>query len=319
MLIQLATALAIPTAATSAPPSPSPVPVAVQASAAVPASVPPPPTAAQQANSEEIIVQGMRVNKQKVREFIRAVTEAPYEGQLGRFHAPACPVAMGLPETQDARVAARMREVAAAAAIPVAAEPCKPNIFVIVTPDKRAALDELDHRYPMYFNGMTSKQVAALKASSAPALAWQVSSRLSADGLPLEKPLGADYYRVTGTFNPSRTHASTEPTFLVSVVVIDLKAAGGLTTTELADYATMRTFAATDPARIVATGAPTILGVLAQPDDKPLPVTLTYWDLAFLKSLYATDNAYYARYQRGDMEAVIEEELERSRAVAERD
>ena len=53
----------------------------------------------------------------------------------------------------------------------------------------------------------------------------------------------------------------------------------------------------------------------AQPDDKPLPVTLTYWDLAFLKSLYATDNAYYARYQRSDMERVIQEELQRSRSI----
>ena len=309
MLIQLATALATPTAAAAAPPSPAAPPMPVQvASASVPAPAPP-------ASSEEIVVQGMRVNKQKVREFIRAVTEAPYEGQLGRFHAAACPVAMGLSDIQNARVAGRMRQVAQAAGIRVAPLHCKPNIFVIVTADRRAALDELDRRFPMYFNGMNSREVAALKASTAPAVAWQVSSRLSADGQPLEKPLGVDYYRVSGTDNPSRIRSVTEPTFLVSVVAIDLKAAGGLTTTELADYATMRTFASTDPERIVRTGAPTILGVLAQPDDKPLPVTLTYWDLAFLKSLYATDNAYYARYQRSDMERVIQEELERSRSI----
>ncbi len=275
----------------------------------------PPPQATAVPGGDEIIVQGMRVDRKKVRDFIRAVTEAPYEGQLGRFHAPACPAAMGLPDLQNARVVHRMRQVAAAAGIRVAPERCKPNIFVIVAGDKRAALDELGRRFPIYFNGMTSREVEALKTSAAPAVAWQVSSRLSSDGLPLEKPLGADYYRVSGTENPSRIRAVTEPTFLVSVVVIDLKAAGGLTTTELADYATMRTFAATDPERIVRTGAPTILGVLGQPDDKPLPVTLTYWDLAFLKSLYATDNAYYARYQRDDMERVIRQELERSRSA----
>jgi hypothetical protein len=283
------------------------------ASAAAATSAPSP---AGSATDEEIVVQGMRVNKQRVRDFIRAVTDVPYEGQLGRFHAAACPVAMGLSDVQNARVAERMRQVAAAAGIKVATSPCKPNIFVIVTPDKRAALDELDHRFPMYFNGMSSKEVAALKASTAPAVAWQVGSRLSADGQPLEKPVGVDYYRVSSVENPSRIRGVTEPTFLVSVVVIDVNAARGLTTTELADYATMRTFAATDPDRVVKTGAPTILGVLAQPDDKPLPVTLTYWDLAFLKSLYATDNAYYARYQRSDMERVIAEELERSRTAS---
>ena len=96
---------------------------------------------------------------------------------------------------------------------------------------------------------------------------------------------------------------------------IDIKAADGLTTTELADYAAMRTFAATDPERVVSTGVPTILSVLGQPDDKPMPVTLTYWDLGLLKALYSTDNAYYARYQRGDMERVVREELERSGAA----
>jgi hypothetical protein len=313
MLIQLATALAIPTAASAAPPAPAAVPAPMAAPAA-PAQVAAPPLQPSQ-DQEQIIVQGVRVNKQQVRDFIRAVTEAPYEGQLGRFHAAACPVAMGLTDVQNARIAVRMRQVASAAGIRVASASCAPNIFVIVAADKRAALDELDRRFPMYFNGMSSKAVNALKASTAPAVAWQVSSRLSADGLPLEKPLGADYYRVSGTENPSRIRSATEPTFLASVVVIDLKAAGGLTTTELADYAAMRTFAATDPERITKTGAPTILGVLAQPDDKLLPVTLTYWDLAFLKSLYATDNAYYARYQRGDMERVIQEELQRSRSI----
>ena len=186
MLIQLATALAIPTA-TAVPPPPHPAPAMTVQVAAASAPAPAAP-----ATGEEIIVQGMRVNKQQVREFIRAVTEAPYEGQLGRFHAPACPVAMGLADAQNARVAARMRQVAEAAGIRVARQPCKPNIFVIVAGDRRAALDELDRRFPMYFNGMSSREVAALKASTSPAVAWQVSSRLSADGQPLEKPLGAD-------------------------------------------------------------------------------------------------------------------------------
>ena len=118
--IQLATALAIPTAAAAIPPSPAAPAMPVQVAAA---SAPAP---AASASGEEIIVQGMRVNKQQVREFIRAVTEAPYEGQLGRFHAPACPVAMGLPDIQNARVAARMRQVAQAAGIRVARSRASP-------------------------------------------------------------------------------------------------------------------------------------------------------------------------------------------------
>jgi hypothetical protein len=93
---------------------------------------------------------------------------------------------------------------------------------------------------------------------------------------------------------------------------VDLEAVGGLTTTELADYAEMRTLVATDPERVVKIGAPTILGVLAQPDDRLLPVTLTSWDFGLLKAIYSTDNSAYARYQRGDIDQVVRQELQKS-------
>jgi hypothetical protein len=95
MLMQLATALAIPTAASAAPPAPAAAPPPAPVAAPQTAESPGPPPESQ----EQIIVQGVRVNKQQVRDFVRAVTDAPYYGQLGRFHAPACPAAM-MPRTR---------------------------------------------------------------------------------------------------------------------------------------------------------------------------------------------------------------------------
>ena len=299
VLAALGGAIAAPAADGPAPPPTS--------AAAQPSTTPP--------QSDEIVVQGTRVGKEEINAFIKAVTQAPFEGQLGRFDSPACPTAMGLSRVQNAAVIDRMRRVAAAAGVRVAPARCKPNIFVIVAPDKKEAIEGLNRRYPAYFTDMSSRDVNRLATGPAPAVAWQVSSMLSADGQPLARPVGTDYYRVQGTENPSRIRSPTKPTFVVSVVVIDVKAAAGLTVTELADYAAMRTLAATDPDRILKTGAPTILGVLAQPDNAVLPLSLTYWDLAFLKSLYSTDNAYFARYQRGDMGRVIEQELKRSRTA----
>jgi hypothetical protein len=277
------------------------------------------PGAAQQVSppqsDQTIIVEGTRINGRQIRDFVDAVTKAPYDGQLGRFHEPVCAAAVGLTAAQNSAVAKRMRNVASATGIRVASDPCTPNILVIVAPDKKAAIEELDHRFPIYFSGMSSSEVRALESSPAPAIAWQIGNRISADGTQLSKPIGRDYYMVTSSANPSRIRAATAPTFLASMVVVDLKAAAGLTTTELADYAAMRTFAATDPDRIVKTGAPTILGVLGQSDDKELPLTLTYWDLAFLRSLYTTDNSYYARYQSGAMEQVIRKELKHSSPI----
>lgn len=268
--------------------------------------------------SSEIVVQGTRVGKEQIRDFVKSVTKAPFDGQVARFDRPACPSSMGLTPAQNAAVAKRMRNVASAAGIRLAPAPCTPNVFVVVTRDKKAAIEAIDKQFPGYFGDMSSKEIEDLASSSEPAVAWQVKSMLSSDGDLLEKPAGSSTYRVQGTFNPSRIRAVTKPTFVASIVVVDVRAAAGLTTTELADYAVMRTFAATDPDRVVKTGVPTILGVLGQPDDKPIPVTLTYWDLGLLKALYSTDNAYYARYQRGEMEEVVREELERSRNVEKR-
>ena len=270
------------------------------------------PSASPQPADEAIVVQGVRPSTRQVRDFVRALTDVRSSGQLSRFHLSVCPVAMGLAPVQNERIVERMRRVAAAARIPVAPDKCSPNTFVIVAPDKGAAIAELNRRFPAYFSQMTEREVRALAASAAPAAAWQVRSLMTADGELAPKATTSDAYIVKSVNTPSRIKAASMPTFMASVVVIDVKSAAGLTVTQLADYAAMRTFADIDPERVARTGVPSILGVLGQPDDRPLPLTLTHWDFGFLKSLYATDNAYLAGYQRGDMERVVKKELEQS-------
>jgi hypothetical protein len=256
----------------------------------------------------DIVVEGVRPSPHQLRDFVRALTDVPSYGQIGRFHSPVCPVAMGLAEVQNARIVERIRQVATAAKIPVAPAKCTPNAFLIVAPDKADAIRELNHRFPVYFSAMSDREVRKLAEAPEPAAAWQVMSLLTADGLEAAKAVGADYYTVRAANTPSRIKAASKPTFKASVVVVDVKSAAGLTLTQLADYAALRTFADVDPSRIIKVGVPTILGVLGAPDDRPLPVTLTYWDLGFLKSLYATDNSYLATYQRGDMERIVKKE-----------
>ena len=276
------------------------------------------PTLSRGSTNDEIVVQAVRPSEHQVRDFVRNLTAVPSYGQIGRFHRPVCPAAMGLRDVQNGRIAERMRQVATAAAIPLARAGCAPNVFVIIAPDKSAAITELNRRFPAYFSQMSARHVRDLTQSPEPAAAWQVRGLLTQDGEEAAKAVGADYYTIKGTQSPSRIKAVSKPTFTASVVVIDVKAAAGLTLVQLADYAAMRTFADIDPARITTVGVPTILTVLGQPDDKPLPVTLTYWDLGFLKSLYATDNSYLASYQRGDMERLVKQEVERSGAAPKR-
>jgi len=267
----------------------------------------------------DIIVEGVRPSAQKIRDFVRALTTVPSYGQIGRFHGQVCPVAMGLGPVQDERIVERMRLVAAAAKVPLApAANCVPNAFVIVAPDKAAAIRELNLRFPAYFSAMSDREIRKLADAPEPAAAWQVMSLLTADGLEAAKAVGADYRTVRAANTPSRIKAASKPTFKASVVVIDVKSAAGLTLVQLADYAAMRTFADIDPARIAKVGVPSILDVLGAPSDQPLPVTLTHWDLGFLKSLYTTDNSYLATYQRGDIERVVKKEVEKAGAGDQR-
>ena len=78
--------------------------------------------------------------------------------------------------------------------------------------------------------------------------------------------------------------------------------------TQVADYAAMRIFARTDPAKLKGS-APTILDILEAPMGSAVPVTLTDWDLGFLRSLYASHGRQYANRQRKEMEGLLRKDL----------
>lgn len=266
--------------------------------------------------SQDIIVEGVRQQQQReqVRQFIKALSDVPNFGQIGKFHAPVCPAVMGLPDAQNRMVAERMKRVAEAAGIRTGDATCAPNVFLIASIDKGSTIEALYQSYPAYFEGLKAKEVRKLAASKAPSVAWQIKGLLSADGTVLKKaPLGGPYVN-EGTNSGSRVRAGTMPQFVASMVMVERQALTGLSVTQVADFAAMRAFADTDPNRAAGSGAPTILTILDKGPDQMVPVTLTQWDLGYLKSLYATSNAYYASYQRGDMEQELVKELAKSRA-----
>lgn len=275
---------------------------------------PAPPASPPQA-SQDIVVEGVREREQRkqVRQFIRALDDVPNFGQIGKFHAPVCPAVMGLPAAQNQMVAERMKRVAREAGIRTADSKCIPNVLLIASVDKGSTIQALYESYPAYFHGMTGKAVRELAASKEPSVAWQIKGLLSADGTVLKKTPLDGYYVNEGTNSGSRVRAGTMPQFVSSMVMVELRALAGLTVTQVADFAAMRAFADTDPRRAAGSGAPTILTILDKPADQMVPVTLTQWDLGYLKSLYATSNDYYASYQRGDMEQELVKELAKSR------
>ncbi|MEG3181944.1 hypothetical protein [Sphingomonas sp. LT1P40] len=276
------------------------------------------PVAAQQpdgpAPGEDVLVVGRaeRETKREATEFVRALTSIPGSiDPVARFDwAPLCPAAVGLADAQNAAITARMRRVATAARIPLADAGCRPNALVIVAADKNGMIDALRRKFPAYFL-TDDKTMMDPGKQPGPATAWHLRGRLDRSGTPVSSAPGAT---VSSPITPSRLSSMIRPIFLAAVVVIERDAVVGLTTTQLADYAAMRAYGGADPKRLGDTPTATILTVLDAAPSAQVPVTLTRWDIAFLRALYAVDADDFGPRQRTAMRSRMADEVARSDA-----
>jgi hypothetical protein len=280
------------------------------------------PAAAQEApkgaDQADIVVTGEAL-EERVRNFVDALTRAPPRGQLSRFEWEACPMAIGLSELQKTAVVSRMRQVAKAAEIPLGGTGCSPNVLVAVTRDKRAFIQDLSRQAPKLFADMSRGEKRRV-LNEPHASAWHGQGPpLDADGRTLEQVRLVDPETGAVTSDPVYMNRTTRKGTLISapsrvhfsmaVVVIDSDALDGLTTTQLADYAAMRAFAKTDPARLPPSPPPTILTVLDVPMGGAVPITMTEWDLGFLRGLYETQANLYGASQRSEIRKHLESSL----------
>ncbi len=307
-------------AAKNAPALPAPVspqdssPTPAQAAAAVPPQ------------EDPIIVNGVRSNEKEIdktiAEFVGAFTNAPggVDGQLSRFEFVVCPIVIGVSPTQKAQVIARFRKVSEAAGIHLAGQKCRGNVLIAVTNDKKMLLTALYKQNPEFFDDFTTKERLALADLPLPAIAWHLKGRkIDADGqeLPSDFASGAG---VNETFrSPSRIRSPVRLQFAAAFVVVESRALEGLTTTQLADYAVMRTLIRTDPEQLEKSTAPTILKILETPFGSPVPVTLTDWDFGVLRALYDSDPSVRAISQRSEIRRRLKKSLTAADAAAKVD
>jgi hypothetical protein len=260
------------------------------------------------ADEPEIVVTGKNGLDKQVREFVGALAQGSARGQLARFELEVCPVTVGLSPAHDAAVSERMKRVANEVGMAVGRSGCKPNVLVAVVPDKRAFISALRRKQPSLFDGLSAGQTRQLSRPQEPVAAWQIKQLRSSDGTDLVADSAFDIYIHRSTIGGSLITHSARPHFTAAVVVVELEAGRGLTTTQLADYAAMRSFARTDPSRLPAT-ANSILTAIGAPPGTAVPVTLTHWDLGFLKALYSSEDNANAGMRRAEMRTILAEEL----------
>ena len=264
---------------------------------------------AQDIPSETIVVQGTRIDDREVQNFVEALTATPRSGQISRFDWEVCPGAVGLGGTRNGAITQRLRDVAIAAGMRVGAVGCRPNMLLFVTRGTGRLIDQLSRKYPAYFDGIERAEIRRMVADPAPATAWHVEGLLDADGVEVTRDKTTGQYIVDRSAAPSRIGTATRPHFLAAIVAVELDALGGLTLTQVADYAAMRAFTRSDPKRLDQSAAPTVLSVIGAPMNSAVPITLTQWDLALLKSLYASNPNRAASSQRNDIKQRVVQEL----------
>jgi hypothetical protein len=271
------------------------------------------PGAAQDARSGSeqapIVVEGRNPDL-AIRDMVDSLPPAPPNGHIARFEHTACPAVWGILSAQTLAMAARMRAVGVAAGVPMGRANCRPNVLVLIAPDKRQLIEQLARRFPTYLGELSRREIARLAQSPGPTALWHMNDMVDADGRAVIA--ASDSIPVVRTTRgASRLADLAHPEFIGSILVVETRAIVNLTTTQLADYAAMRTFTGADPARLPDRGLSTILTVVDAPLGSEVPITLTSWDLAFLQSLYASDASVYASGQRGEIRAGMRRTLER--------
>jgi hypothetical protein len=271
-------------------------------------------------DSANIVVEGVKDRARRISNFVKDLTPSDLSyNQLSRWEVPVCPAVFGLAPQQRSFVVNRMRSIAQAAGVPLAGGRCDPNVIVIVTTNKPALLAALEKRHPDYFPGdWSNRKIRAIEQDAYPVAAWQFEGLLSTDGLRLADntsgfdpvdPAGLVAATIRTTAPASRLRPPGRRDVLTSILIVQNNALSGLTTTQFADYAAMRSFVRTDPRQVRASPSDTILKVLDAPMGTAVPLSLTEFDFSFLKAFYASGTESYAGVQRSDIAWRMNREL----------
>lgn len=278
---------------------------------ATPSAPPPPaPSARPQTSEQDVIVTGTLRREEEIRDFVGALTHGePMTGQISRFEDAICPGVYGLSAAVRDTIANRIRTVAAFVGLRVGGANCRPNVLLMVTRDKRAFLQRLASRYPQFFDEEENSPRRVV-AQPGPVSAWHAAIELNAEGQPLSVQGGFGVNR-TGR-GQSRITAATRPVFTAAAVVVESGSLAGLSTIQLADYVLMRGLARTDPHQLTASSPPSILTAIEAPMGTAVPITITTWDLGFLRGLYGGQANLRAPQQRGEIQRQVATELNRA-------
>lgn len=246
--------------------------------------------------------------RREIQTFVHKVTRL--EGEfVGRWGIPICPMVVGVSDSQAQFIQHRLIEVQnEVRKREVDTSPkCRPNLFVIITDEADRVVADWKERDPGMFRWKTRDGVSRSGGTGA-VRTWHNAIVEPADGtattgsrLTKGLPSGKSSCPLKG-----RIEAGCWEHITTAVVLVDTRATGKVTLSQLADFVTVVSLSQIDLSADLG-GIDTILRLFAQPPPEVAPGGLTEWDYAFLDGLYRA--SYSPMNQQRDIEARMVREL----------
>jgi hypothetical protein len=237
-----------------------------------------------------------------------------YDRPLARIEDRLCPGVIGLRRDAAELMIDRIRWNAERLDMRLADDTaCSPNLIIAFVEDGKAQIAELQDKQPWLFQSLTIPERTALLEEDGPVRVWTTAQMRTRDGMPIQRRESLDAPPVVQMWMAhSKIYLTIREDITQVVVLFDRAAVRGKTVIQLADYATMRSFAKTRPAE----GEVALDTILTLFDADLPPDGLTQFDQAYLRSVYDwIPNLPAASKLLGvnrELDQVIEEEAERA-------
>lgn len=208
-----------------------------------------------------------------------------YDKPLARIEDRLCPGVIGLKREAAELMVDRIRWNAERLDMWMADDTsCSPNLIIAFVEDGKAQIAELFNKQPWLFATLTIPEREALLEESGPVRVWTTAQMRTRDGMPIQRRESLDAPPVVSMWMAhSKLYLTIREDITQVVVLFDRDAVRGKTVIQLADYATMRSFARTKP----TDGSAPLDTILALFDTASEgPAGLTDFDQAYLRSVY---------------------------------
>ena len=256
---------------------------------------------------EEVVVTG---RADALERFVEGLTEAPRRDQLPRWNEGVCPRTLGLEPAQAAYVIRRIRSIAEQNKVPVAPANCNSNVLIAVTDQADSVARRIANYAPRFLqasdHGRPTRAQVARWVDPQP-VRWLHATRLGgADGTEYQQDFPIDVSSVgdaagEGTnkiWGHSLVTSPTQRNMSVAILIVDPRRLGEVTWGQLSAHLAMLAFTRAEPEATAVSGESILSLFHDRGQGRPGVRTLTAWDRAFLKALYATPTNIRSARQR---------------------